>query len=1124
MSRPILSLTQIVVSPARAAGCRAIFVATSIVCFLLAVGIPASASGDDPVAREPLPKAWQADAELTDVFFVNQNLGWAVGESGVTLRTRDGGNTWNAQKSVSSFRKDTVQLQQKIRNLESGKFSSSTGITGRQTSISPITCRLNSLHFVDANQGWAAGGYQLPYINRTQAVILQTRNGGITWEPSPNLVIPRLRKINFSTPRHGTAFGDSGNVFTGGIFQTKDAGNSWSAISRDSGAAWLDGDQTNEYFVTINDARKLGRYHNGSYEAAVLLGDKAAKTRKFRCVKMIDDNQGVAVGDQGSLFTTNNGGLSWQRTPIESTHPQLINFDWETVAVADQKVVIAGFPGSTIATLDLKTNQLSTSSTPVRTKLNRLFFLDSQTGWAVGDFGVVLKTTDGGNTWKRQRGNTRNLAMLIVAPQANQVPVELLARYSFDQNHSCGVLVLQDTNAAFESARQAASRLGSCYHELIQTSAPAAESLAPETVVAKLVRDIRTLKPAVVVSQAPQTFSQNPSDPFQQISLAVKLAADPNAYPDHTKLGLTVHRVSRFVVQDPIGPIQINPERMLIQSGQQLQDQVAFSRSLLGKPTIDLAPNHYRIIESAIGHTAGKTTGLLAGLPSHLLPRRLGKSLQQSNLAEIRFANQSAKTLKEFADFQINAPQDLIVWRQQLQQFLNSMEVNVYNGGNWMLRLVEQYQAQGQPELAEQAAELLIARFPNSPYTIAVTTWLAKQYASVELGKLAFDQQVAWGLLQADGSPSQAIRNAKRFATGPEKKIEAGVTTLTWKPLQQPAVKRKNNPDANQPPSETNQPTIAQASATEDLKADSLALPSRRPEFYLGRLQRSARLLSSIGQRDPDFAAGPYCQWLEVQLARQLNEVAPNTISSLPKRLQKLTVGQGPLRQSIAEKVNFELTLLDNETNASPEFTLPTSSKCIEIQDRPGLDGRLNELCWKSAAPIPILISSDNRDDRQPQAQVQFCRDAEHLYVAIACEKSSTLTYKPSPIKRTRDAQISGTDHVTIQLDLDRDHETSFCFSVNHQGLARESCGGLETWNPNWFVSSSQTQSLWMIEAAIPLSAISPTKIHPSDHWNVRLSRDISSTRIGTLHQDSKQATSIFLHRPLPKHENTLSF
>jgi len=418
--------------------------------------------------------------------------------------------------------------------------------------------------------------------------------------------------------------------------------------------------------------------------------------------------------------------------------------------------------------------------------------------------------------------------------------------------------------------------------------------------------------------------------------------------------------------------------------------------------------------------------------------------------------------LKEFANFKINTQQDLIVWRQQLQQFLNSVEVDVYNGSNWLLRLAEQYQAQGQPELAEQAAELLIARFPNSPYTIAVTTWLAKQYSSVELGKLAFDQRVAWGSLKADGSPSRSVQNAQRFATGPERKVSAGVTTLTWKPLQ-PAVRKQAvrqqaaEADSNNPPNETNEPTIAQTSAVEDNESETPTLPSDRPEFYLQRLQRSARLLSSIGHRDPDFAAGPYCQWLEVQLARQINEVSPNAVNSLPNRYQKLIAGRGRLRESIAEKVSFELELLEGKIEATPEFSQPTESKCIEIQDRPNLDGRLSETCWRSAAPMPVLITPNEKHNGQLQAQVQFCRDTEHLYVAIACEKFVKFAYKPSLGPRKRDAQIDGTDHVTIKLDLDRDHETSFNFSVNHQGLAQESCSGIASWNPDWFVSTQAT-------------------------------------------------------------------
>ena len=57
-----------------------------VVGSLLTAWVSTTAFADDTTAREPLPESWQADSELTDVFFIDENLGWIVGESGTTLR------------------------------------------------------------------------------------------------------------------------------------------------------------------------------------------------------------------------------------------------------------------------------------------------------------------------------------------------------------------------------------------------------------------------------------------------------------------------------------------------------------------------------------------------------------------------------------------------------------------------------------------------------------------------------------------------------------------------------------------------------------------------------------------------------------------------------------------------------------------------------------------------------------------------------------------------------------------------------------------------------------------------------------------------------------------------------
>ncbi|MBN2425457.1 MAG: T9SS type A sorting domain-containing protein [Calditrichaceae bacterium] len=69
-----------------------------------------------------------------DMFFIDHNNGWVVGTEGTIQKTTDGGETWNIQNS------------------------STTNI-------------INTVMFIDANTGWAAG----------ENVLLKTTNGGINW-------------------------------------------------------------------------------------------------------------------------------------------------------------------------------------------------------------------------------------------------------------------------------------------------------------------------------------------------------------------------------------------------------------------------------------------------------------------------------------------------------------------------------------------------------------------------------------------------------------------------------------------------------------------------------------------------------------------------------------------------------------------------------------------------------------------------------------------------------------------------------------------------------------------------------------------------------------------------------
>ena len=90
---------------------------------------------------------------LRDVYFTDNQTGWAVGNAGVILHTSDGGQTWAAQTSGT-------------------------------------TLNLFTVYFIDNQTGWAAGHDQ-------SSVLLKTTNGGTTWTEIPTTGINQIRDIAF---------------------------------------------------------------------------------------------------------------------------------------------------------------------------------------------------------------------------------------------------------------------------------------------------------------------------------------------------------------------------------------------------------------------------------------------------------------------------------------------------------------------------------------------------------------------------------------------------------------------------------------------------------------------------------------------------------------------------------------------------------------------------------------------------------------------------------------------------------------------------------------------------------------------------------------------------------------
>jgi photosystem II stability/assembly factor-like uncharacterized protein len=115
-------------------------------------------------------------------------------------------------------------------------------------------------------------------------------------------------------------------------------------------------------------------------------------------VQLIDKDKGYIVGDHGLILTTGNGGASW-REQHSGTEAQLFHLSFR-----DERGWVVGTGGSILHTNDGGRNWYPQRS-GVQEDLNRVYFLDDQTGLITGDKGVLLRTENAGATWERAHLN-----------------------------------------------------------------------------------------------------------------------------------------------------------------------------------------------------------------------------------------------------------------------------------------------------------------------------------------------------------------------------------------------------------------------------------------------------------------------------------------------------------------------------------------------------------------------------------------------------------------------------------------------------------------------------------------------------------------------------------------------
>lgn len=119
-------------------------------------------------------------------------------------------------------------------------------------------------------------------------------------------------------------------------------------------------------------------------------------------VFFVSNTTGWVCGNSGKIFKTTNGGLTWiQQNSGTGVQLDAIFFQSSTIGW------IVGKSGILLKTYDGGLTWAN-QSLPTNSQLEQVKFINDNVGWVIGDGGTVFKTTNAGSTWVRQNSGVSN--------------------------------------------------------------------------------------------------------------------------------------------------------------------------------------------------------------------------------------------------------------------------------------------------------------------------------------------------------------------------------------------------------------------------------------------------------------------------------------------------------------------------------------------------------------------------------------------------------------------------------------------------------------------------------------------------------------------------------------------
>jgi len=327
------------------------------------------------------------------IFFLNENTGFIAGDNYIR-RTINGGNTWTSQSFTNSgfkcitFYGENLGVAVGETGIMYNTTNQGNSWNNLQQSVGGKT-DLNSIFFLNEYTGFVAGGG-----------ILKTTDGGSTWMTRSSGYNYVNNSIDFTDDLTGYAAASNGK-----ILKTTNGGDNWFFISP---VALVESPKVIKFVNT--DAGFTASTNGSIYKTGnaglswvrVLAPTSSALNSLF----FINEITGYAAGNGGVILKTTNYGTNWSSLSTGTTNGR------NTVFFTDS---LAGYSSGSNDVI--KTTNAGLSWFPIVQNLHTLyasiFFTNSTTGYCIKRFSYnnyisnsILRTVNGGINWTSQNLQT----------------------------------------------------------------------------------------------------------------------------------------------------------------------------------------------------------------------------------------------------------------------------------------------------------------------------------------------------------------------------------------------------------------------------------------------------------------------------------------------------------------------------------------------------------------------------------------------------------------------------------------------------------------------------------------------------------------------------------------------